>query len=83
MDEPTFASPRSSPACAVRCDGHIEAGAWVGAGQGAQHQQPRHEPQIGVRFAGIDKLVHLIDLGEAQQRWWRFSYCWVERIGKV
>ena len=36
----------------------------VGAGQAAQCQQPRHESQIGVRFAGPDKLIHLIGLGE-------------------
>ena len=34
--------------------------AGVGAGKGAQRQQPRHEAEIGVRFAGPDKLVHLV-----------------------
>ena len=29
-------------------------GAGVGAGQGAQHHEPRHETEIGVRFAGLD-----------------------------
>ena len=33
-------------------------------GQAAQRQQPRHEAQIGVRFTGPDKLVHLIGLSE-------------------
>ena len=34
------------------------------AGQAAQRHQPHHEAKIGVRFAGRDKLVHLIGLGE-------------------
>ena len=34
--------------------------AGIGAGQAAQHHHPRHEAEIGVRFAGRDKLVHLI-----------------------
>ena len=42
--------------------------AGVTAGQGAQHQHPRHEAEIGVRFAGRDKLIHLISLGEVVQR---------------
>ena len=36
----------------------------LGAGQRAQRHQPCHEAQIGVRFAGSDKLVHLIEAGE-------------------
>ena len=40
----------------------------VGAGQRAERQHSRHEAQIGVRFAGRDKLVHLIGLGEVVQR---------------
>ena len=40
----------------------------IGAGQGAERQQPRHEAEIGVRFAGPDKLVHLIGLGEVVDR---------------
>ena len=33
--------------------------------------EPRHETEIGVRFAGADKLVHLISSGEASpRRWW-------------
>ena len=28
----------------------------------------RHETQVGVRFAGPDKLVHLIEAGEVVQR---------------
>ncbi len=35
-----------------------------GAGQRAQRQQPRRETELGVRFAGPDKLIHLIGLGE-------------------
>ena len=42
----------------------LKAVAGVGAGQAAQHQQPRHETEIGVRFAGRNKQVHLIGLGE-------------------
>ena len=37
---------------------------WVSAGQRAQHQQPRHETQLGGLFSGRDKLVHLIEAGE-------------------
>ena len=40
----------------------------VGAGQRTQHHHPRHESQVGVRFAGADKLVHLIGLGEVVPR---------------
>ena len=42
--------------------------AGIGAGQGAQHHHPGHEAQIGVRFTGPDKLVHLIGAGEVGQR---------------
>ena len=42
--------------------------AGVGAGQAAQHHQPRHEAWIGVRFAGADKLVYLIGHGERVPR---------------
>ena len=42
--------------------------AGVGAGQRAQRHHSRHEAQIGVRFAGRDKLVHLIGLGEVVAR---------------
>ena len=38
--------------------------AGIGAGQGAQRHHSRHEPKIGVRFAGRNKLVHLVGLGE-------------------
>ena len=41
-----------------------KAVAGVGAGQGAQRHQPRHEAEIGVRFAGRNKLVHLVEAGE-------------------
>ena len=43
----------------------------VGAGQAAQRQQPRHEAEIGVYFAGSDKLVHLVSLGEVPLCRWR------------
>ena len=52
----------------------LVAVAGVGAGQGAQRHRPRHEAEIGVRFAGPDKLVHLVGLGEAPpRRWWGFA----------
>ena len=52
----------------------LKAIAGVGAGQGAQRQQPRHEASIRVRFAGRDKLVYLIGEGEAPpRRWWGFA----------
>ena len=37
--------------------------AGVGAGQAAKRHHPSHETEISVRFAGVDKLVHLIRLG--------------------
>ena len=40
----------------------------VGAGQRAERHQPRHKAEIGVRFAGRNKLVHLIGLGEVVLR---------------
>ena len=42
--------------------------AWVGARQGAQRHQPRHEPEIGLRFAGLDELRHLAQRGEVVPR---------------
>ena len=42
--------------------------AGVSARQGTQHQKPRHEAEVRVRFAGPDQLVHLIGLGEVVQR---------------
>ena len=33
-----------------------------------ERHHTRHEAEIGVRFAGCDKLVHLIGLGEVVQR---------------
>ena len=42
--------------------------AGVGAGQAAQCHHPRHEAEIGVRFAGRDELVYLVGLGEVVQR---------------
>ena len=50
--------------------------AGVGAGQGAKRHQPRHKAPVGVRFAGTDKLVHLIEAGEVVQRLRRgFTKC--------
>ncbi len=46
----------------------LVAVAGVSAGQGAQRHRPRHEAEIGVRFAGPDKLVHLVGLGEVVAR---------------
>ena len=46
----------------------LEAVAGVVPGQRAQRHQPRHKTEIGVRFAGRDKLVHLIGHGEAAPR---------------
>ena len=34
----------------------------------AQYQQPRHEASIRVRFAGGNKLMHLVGLGEVVKR---------------
>ena len=42
--------------------------AGVGARQRAQRHHPRHEAPVGVRFAGRDKLVHLIGLSEVVHR---------------
>ena len=42
--------------------------AGVAAGQAAQRHRPRHETKIGVRFAGPDKLIHLVEAGEVVQR---------------
>ena len=42
--------------------------AGISAGQAAQRQQPCHEAQIGVRFTGPNKLVHLVGLGEVVPR---------------
>ena len=42
--------------------------AGVGAGQATQRHQPRHEAHVGVRFAGRNKLVHLVGLGEVVPR---------------
>ena len=40
----------------------------IRAGQAAQHHHSRHESEVGVRFAGRNKLVHLIGLGEVPLR---------------
>ena len=42
--------------------------AGVGAGQAAQRHQPRHETHVGVLFAGLDQLVHLIQAREVVPR---------------
>ena len=36
---------------------------WALPWQGAQRHRPRHEAEIGVRFASRNKLVHLIEAG--------------------
>ena len=51
--------------------------AGVGPGQGAERHRAAHETQIGVRFAGRDKLVHLIGKGESPLR--RLG-CFAERL---
>ena len=43
-------------------------GSGVGARQRAQRHRSRHEAPIGVRFAGPDKQVHLIEAGEMALR---------------
>ena len=61
----------------------LKAVAGVGAGQGAQRHRPRHEASFGVRFAGRDKLVHLIGEGEASpRRWWGFAER-LDRAGQI
>ena len=42
----------------------LVAVAGVAPGQRAQRHRAAHETEIGVRFAGRDKLVHLVGLGE-------------------
>ena len=39
--------------------------AGVASRQGAERQHPRHEAEVGVRFAGPDQQVYLIGNGEA------------------
>ena len=36
----------------------------VGAGQGTQHHQPRHEPRVRGCFTGSNQKVHLVKAGE-------------------
>ena len=38
--------------------------AGVTAQQTAQCEQPRHEVEIGLRFAGLDELIDLLQCGE-------------------
>ena len=40
---------------------------WVGARQRAEREQPRHEAQLGVRFARGDELRHLVELREVSR----------------
>ena len=57
--------------------------AGVGAGQGAERHHPRHEAEIGGRFAGPDKLIHLVEAGEVVQRLGRgFADC-LHRAGEI
>ena len=46
----------------------LEPVSGVAAGQGAERHRSRHEAPVGVRFAGVDKQVHLIGLGERVPR---------------
>ena len=50
--------------------------AGVGAGQGAQRHRAAHEAKIGVRFAGLRQLVHLIEAGESPLRRVRRASAW-------
>ena len=38
--------------------------AGIGAGQGTQHHQPRHETRVGVGQGGSHELLHLVEAGE-------------------
>ena len=38
--------------------------AGIGAGQGTQHHQPRHETRVGVGQGGSHQLIHLIEPGK-------------------
>ena len=40
----------------------------VGAGQGTQHHQPRHETRVGVGQGGSHELIYLIEAGEVVPR---------------
>ena len=57
--------------------------AGVGAGQTAQGHHPRHEAEIGVRFAGRDELVHLIGKSEAPPRLGRGFAERLDRAGQI
>ena len=41
---------------------------WIGTRQAAQCQQPRHEADIGFRFARLDELIDLVETGEVVPR---------------
>ena len=41
---------------------------WIRARQRAEGEQPRHEPKIGLRFAGLDELIDLLQCGEVVPR---------------
>ena len=55
--------------------------AGVGARQGAERHCARHETEIGVRFAGADKLVHLSGKGEASLC--RLGWGFAERLDRA
>ena len=55
--------------------------AGVGAGQRAERHRPPHEAPVGVRFAGADKLVHLIGKGEVVPRLGRGVVGCLDRAG--
>ena len=46
----------------------LELATRVGAGQGTQHHQPRHEPRVGGCFTGSNQKIHLIEAGEVTLR---------------
>ena len=51
--------------------------AGVCPGQGAKHQPPHHETNVGSGFAGCDELVHLVGLGEVMVRLGRGVRGWI------
>ena len=57
--------------------------AGVASRQGAQRHHPRHETQIGVRFASPDQLVHLIEAGEVVPRLGRGFADRLDRTGQI
>ena len=56
---------------------------WVGARQRAEREQPRHEAQIGVRFARGDELRHLVELREVSRLAAAITAGWHRDVGQV